>query len=73
MIESKCSQDNGEVKIDEKVILERLTKLNINKSSCPGVIHPNSQRECQMKIAGGLAIIFQSSLDAEEMPEDWQI
>jgi hypothetical protein len=58
--------------IDEKVILDKLTKLNVMKSAGPDGIHPRVLFELRNEIAYPLKIIFEQSIKNKQIPLDWR-
>ena len=46
----------------------RLSKLNINKSQGPGLIHPMCLQRCASSLASPLTLIFNESLRNGEVP-----
>ena len=56
----------------ETDILNRLNKLDINKSLGPDGLHPRILFEVRNEIAKGLNIIFNYSLQNHQVPQDWR-
>ena len=56
----------------ETDILNRLNKLDINKSPGPDGLHPRILFEVRNEIAKGLNIIFNYSLQNHQVPQDWR-
>jgi len=58
--------------IDEEDILDRLSKININKSAGPDGLHPRILYEVRNEIVKALKIIFDYSLLYHQVPQDWR-
>jgi len=58
--------------ITEDDVLSRLSKLNINKSEGPDLIHPRIIYEIRHEIAHPLTVIFNRSLVTQQIPEIWK-
>jgi len=58
--------------INEVDVLNRLDKININKSPGPDSIHPRILYEVRNEIATALKIIFNNSLQHHIVPQDWR-
>ena len=63
----------GEIKINPKMVEEKLVKLNIHRASGPDGIHPHVLQKTAKAMSIPLAHIFQQSLDTGEVPEEWRI
>lgn len=61
-----------ELVIDEKVIFDKLNKLNVNKSAGPDKIHPRILFELRNEIAYPLKLIFEQSFKNKQLPLDWR-
>src|ERR1043165_3507122 len=53
-------------------IYDKLSKLKIDKSPGPDMIHPRILKEIALEIADALKIIFVTSLKSGELPDDWK-
>ena len=62
----------GTIKIEEKLVLDRLLKLDSRKSPGPDGLHPHFLKICAHNIAKPLASIFQESFDTGQLPMDWK-
>ena len=60
------------ITIDEKGVLNLLTKLNTNKASGPDGISNRFLKACASEITPLLTQIFQMSLNSHNLPEDWR-
>ena len=60
--------DNIQISID--MIKSKLSKLNPLKSPGPDEIHGRILKECYIELAEPLSIIFKSSVESGEIPED---
>jgi len=65
--------DIDNITISSSGILKLLNKLNINKATGPNHIGARILKETSFTIAPILRIIFQHSLDAGIIPEDWKV
>ena len=61
-----------EIFISEKMVLEKLEKLNINKSQGPDEIHPKLLYELRYQLAKPLTALFKNSVTRGEVPGDWR-
>ena len=59
--------------IQEETVRDLLLQLDCHKSMGPDEIHPRVLRELAEVIAEPLSIIYQRSLLAGEVPEDWRL
>ena len=62
--------DDIEISVEE--VLEKLKKINVNKSSGPDEIHPRILYELRSELAYPLVKIFNLSIRSEELPGDWR-
>jgi len=53
---------------DDVLSLKRLKKLNVNKSEGPHLIHPRVIFEIRHEIAQPLAMLFNRSLESNQIP-----
>ena len=60
------------ITVDEKGVLNLLTKLNTNKASGPDGISNRFLKACASEITPLLTQIFQISLNSHNLPEDWR-
>ena len=60
------------INITDKMVLEKLEKLKINKSPGPDEIHPKLLYELRLYITKPLAKLFNLSLKYGVVPEDWR-
>jgi len=58
--------------IHDSVRSQRLNKLNVIKSECPYLIHPNFFYEIREKIAQPLTILFNRSLESNQIAKVWK-
>ena len=58
--------------LNREKIKKKLDKLNISKSPGPDGIHPRILKELSNTISTPLSVIFQTSIDTGELPEDWK-
>jgi len=63
-----CSYDCTPIIITEDDVLKRLNKLNLNKSEGPDLIHPRVIYEIRHEIAQPLAMLYNRSLESNQMP-----
>lgn len=61
-----------EIEISEKIVLEKLLKLKVNKSPGPDNVHPRVLREIASSIKTPLAILFKTSINTKTLPKDWK-
>ena len=67
-----CLKDCSPISVTEEDVLERLSKLNINKSEGPDLLHPRVIYEIRHQIAYPLAKLFNKSLEIGKIPEIWK-
>ena len=63
----------GTIGFTEDIILHKLNKLNITKSSGPDLLHPRILHEVRHQIATPLQLIFEASFRNGTLPYDWRI
>jgi len=56
----------------EDDVLKRLNKINVNKSEGPDLIHPRVIYEIRHEIAQPLAMLFNRSLESNQIPAIWK-
>jgi len=57
----------------EKIVFDKLQRLQSDKSPGPDGLHPMLLKECAATIAEPLSRIFQHSYNTGSLPEEWQI
>ena len=67
-----CSYECTPIIITEDDVLKRLKKLNVNKSEGPHLIHPRVIFEIRYEIAQPLAMLFNRSLESNQIPAIWK-
>lgn len=58
--------------ISELNVLEKLSSVNTNKSCGPDEIHPRIIKELATYLAGPIAILYNRSIEAGDLPLDWK-
>jgi len=53
-------------------VLKRLNKLNVNKSDGPDLVHPRVIYEIRHEIEQPLAMLFNRSLESNQIPTIWK-
>ena len=53
-------------------VIKKLQRLKTDKSAGPDGIHPILLRSCAAAVAEPLSIIFASSFESGDIPEDWK-
>ena len=71
-LQSKYPPSISNITVDEKGVLNLLTKLNTNKASGPGGISNRFLKACASEITPLLTQIFQMSLNSHNLLEDWR-
>ena len=71
-----CNIDN-QISMDQLVItyediLQKLSQINVNKSAGPDGLHPKILYEMRNEIALPLKIIYEHSINNQEVPSDWK-
>ena len=61
------------VAITEEKVLEKLKGLKVDKSPGPDGLHPRVLKEIAEEIVEALVVIFQESLEAGRVPDDWKV
>ena len=59
--------------ITKEKILGKLKGLKVNKSPGPDGVHPCVIKEIAEEIVEALVVIFQESLEAGRVPEEWKV
>jgi len=59
------------IKMDESIIMSKLSKLNVNKSAGPDDIYPRILLEAKAQLAHPLFILYDTSLRVKKLPVDW--
>jgi hypothetical protein len=59
--------------ITESMVLEKLTKLKTEKSPGPDSIHPRVLKELKNELYKPLTILFNNSITAGKLPDDWKL
>lgn len=60
------------INITEEIVLEKLNKVNVNKSQGPDQIHAKILFELRNEIVKPLTKLFKLSLDSGVVPQDWR-
>jgi len=61
------------VAITKEKVLGKLKGLKVDKSPGPDGLHPRVLKEIAEEIVEALVVIFQQSLEAGTVPEDWEV
>lgn len=61
------------LEINPQLVLDKLKKLNANKTPGPDKFYPKILKNVQNEIAEPLALIFSKSLEQGIVPDDWRI
>ena len=59
--------------ITKEKVLGKLKDLKVDKSPGPDGLHPSVLKEIAEEIMEALVVIFQESLEAGRVPEDWKV
>jgi len=62
----------SEINISAAVVLDRLNKINVNKSQGPDEIHGKLLYELRSQLAEPLTVLFNLSLSTGNIPQDWR-
>ena len=62
----------AELYIDENLVIEKLAKLNTNKSQGPDELNPKLLFELRDEICEPLTSLFNVSIQTGEIPQDWR-
>ena len=63
---------DSDLNFDEMTVMEKLQKLNPDKSPGSDGIHPMLLKECASVLAKPLSLLFQQSFDTGILPGDWK-
>ena len=63
----------NKLEIMSNIIIQKLSKLKIDKSPGPDIIHPRVLREVTFQICSALKFIFDLSLSSGDLPEDGSV
>ena len=61
------------VAITKEKVLGKLKRLKVDKSPGPDGLHPRILKEIAEEIVEALVVVFQESLEAGRIPEDWKV
>ena len=61
-----------DIKITEEIVLEKLSKLDVNKSIGPDEIHGKLLFELRFELVKPLTELFNLSIRIESVPQDWR-
>jgi len=64
--------NDSDLNFDETTVMEKLQKLNSDKSPGSDGIHPLLLKECASVLAEPLSLLFQQSFDTGILPGDWK-
>ena len=73
LLDTECSTENIVVSFDSKTVLQKLLKLNVDKSPGPDGLHPAVLKHCANAVLEPLSLIFQKSYNTGNLPEDWKL
>ena len=65
--------DMSNLIITDVMVLNKLSKLKIDKSPGPDLIHPRILKEIRTQVSKPLADIFRLSLKDGKLPQDWMV
>ena len=71
LFDTECSTENIVVSFDSETVLQKLLKLNVDKSPGPDGLHPAVLKHCADAVLEPLSLIFQKSYNTGNLPEDW--
>ncbi len=71
-INSRTNRKVSNLLISDKMVKDALTKININKSCRPNMLHPRLLKELADLISGPIATLFRSTLKHGILPKDWK-
>ena len=57
----------------ESAVMQHLTKLKVNKSPGPDMLHPRVLHELRDVLVKPLTVLFNKSMVQSEIPEDWKL
>lgn len=72
LFESEIGNELSNVIIDERVVFNKLSELNINKSPGPDNIHPKLLYELREELAKPLTQLYKLSMESSVIPQDWK-
>ena len=72
LLSIKCNYPMSDLKISHSMVLEKLTKLRIDKSPGPDNIHPRVLKELQDQLSIPTAKLYNVSLQTGKLPEEWR-
>jgi len=70
--EKDLGWQDSDLNFDETAVMEKLLKLNSDKSPGSDGIHPQLLKECATVLAEPLSLLFQRSFDTGTLPADWK-
>lgn len=66
------SQIFSEISVDEKLVAEKLSKMNTSKSQGPDELNPKLLFELRNELCKPLTILFNVSIQTGVIPQDWR-
>jgi len=72
VIEKDLGRQDSDLNFDEIAVMEKLLKLNSDKSPGSDGIHSQLLKECATVLAEPLSLLFQRSFDTGTLPADWK-
>jgi hypothetical protein len=72
MFKGSQSESLSSMTIEEQVVLEKLTKINVGKSHGPDELHGKLLYEIRYEIVKDLTKLFNLSLETGVVPQDWR-
>jgi hypothetical protein len=72
MFKGSQSESLSSMTIEEQVVLEKLTKINVGKSHGPDELHGKLLYEIRYEIVKDLTQLFNLSLETGVVPQDWR-
>ena len=71
-MQNMTEQQIGNINITQKMVEDKLQKLNVNKSCGPDGVHPYVLQRTAKEMSVPLALIFQKSLEEGVCPKEWK-
>ena len=72
IFEGSVDQSLSDIEITEEIVLNKMSKLNVNKSQGPDEIHNKLLYELRHELSKPLTELFRKSLVTGQIPQDWR-
>jgi len=71
-VDCKITKKLEDIVITEEMVAKKLENIKENKAQGPDLISPKVLKACRRNVCEPLTLLFQKSLNAEKLPQDWK-